>query len=97
MLKVSIFTLSLLVVSTSQAGCLPDAYEIGDIGPGSDRICNMLEAQLPHSDIVIVDRKILSKNDISVTLVVDGKIDSLKYKLSGADWKLARPNIAQRY
>lgn len=94
MLKTIMLPLTLTFTSVSFAACLPDFPEIGDIGPGSKLVCNMLESRFPHSSIAILDRRIRSHNSVSVIVTVNGQPESLKYQLTGADWKLTETALA---
>lgn len=71
----------------AQACCLPDAPEIGDIGPASDIVCRDLEQRYPGSDIEITGRSIESQRDVAVTATLDGEPVSLPYQLTGFVWK----------
>ena len=94
MLRTFMLPLALSVSSISHGACWLDSPEIGDIGPGSQLVCNMLESRFPHSDIAILDRTIHSHNSVSVIVAVDGQPESLDYQLTGADWKLIAPTLA---
>lgn len=97
MLRTILFSLTLISTSVTYGACLPDTAEIGDIGPGSQLVCNMLEARYPQSNIAVLDRKIHSQNTVLVIVSVDGQSESLKYNLRGADWMLTEPSFADSY
>ncbi len=88
MLRTILISLSLTVSSASYGACQLDSPEIGDIGPGSELVCNMLESRVPNSDIAILDRKIHSPNTVSVIVMMDGKPETLEYKLKRANLDL---------
>jgi hypothetical protein len=97
MLRATLMTTTLLFASSTYAACEPDALEIGDTGPASQRVCEMLEARFPRSNISIVDREIYSGNSVEVIASVDGQKESLTYQLVGADWALAEPTLASGF
>lgn len=97
MLRTIMFTFAFTATSVTFAACLPDSEEIGDIGPDSQHVCNALEAQHPESEISILSRKILSHKNVSITISVDGKPESLEYRLKGADWRVTEPALAGSY
>lgn len=91
------FALAMSAASTSYAACLPDAAEIGDNGPGSLYICEMLEARYPQLEIEILDRRIVSSDTVAVYLEMGGQAEVLEYNLVGAQWQLAETSIAGSY
>ena len=97
MLRIISLPLALTFSSVSYGACLPDAPEIGDVGPGSELVCDMLESRIPDSNIAILDRKINSPNTVSVIVMLDGQSKTLEYKLKGADWELIEPILAGSY
>ena len=96
MLKSILIPVLLTTTSVSYGACLPDATEIGDIGPASQLVCDMLEVRSPNSDITILDRTIESHNAVSVAVDINGRTELLNYRLTGADWRLAEPALAAR-
>ena len=80
-LKPILWSLPLLVSFPLYATCTPDAPEIGDIGPDSQRVCEQLASQFPQSDIAILDRSIHSPEAVSVMVSLDGRQQSLEYQL----------------
>jgi hypothetical protein len=73
----------------AEACCLPDAPEIGDIGPASSVVCRELEQRYPGADIKVTGRSIASDSDVAVTATIDGEALSLPYHLKGYAWELA--------
>lgn len=82
---------TLLSSSVAHAACLPDSSELGDIGPESQLVCTMLESRSPDSEISILDRRIGSRDKVSVIIEVNGRAGVLNYRLIGADWILTEP------
>jgi hypothetical protein len=72
----------------AQAVCVPDAAEMGDIGPDSDLVCGELERLYPGATLAVEDRTIHSPTEVSVVAAVDGAPMSLHYRLSGYRWRL---------
>ncbi|MCW8903420.1 hypothetical protein, partial [Sedimenticola sp.] len=66
MLRINPFLMTLLLASASYGACQQDAAEIGDIGPESQQVCQMLEGRFPESSSVIIDRQIHSGSNISI-------------------------------
>ena len=97
MLKVISISLALTFSSVSYGTCLPDSPEIGDIGPSSELVCDLLESQVPDTNVAIIDRKIHSSNSVSVMALLDGQSRTLEYKLKGADWELIEATLAGSY
>lgn len=97
MLRTTLLSLSLTISMVSYGACQLDSPELGDIGPGSELVCSMLESQFPDSDIEILDRKIHSSNTVSVIVMIHGKPETLKYTLKKADWKLTEPALTDSY
>ncbi|MGB5831592.1 MAG: hypothetical protein WBG92_06320 [Thiohalocapsa sp.] len=73
----------------AQAACLTDAPEIGDIGPGSDLVCDQLQNQFPGAALAVESRVIHSPTDVSVLASVDGTPMRLRYNLAGYVWHLS--------
>lgn len=94
MTKRMLISLTFLFATSAQAECLHDSWEIGDTGPGSSRVCETLKVKFPTSNLAVVNRKILSADEVSVVVTVDGELQTLDYRLSGADWVLEQPEIA---
>jgi hypothetical protein len=81
--------LSLLPAAVgAQASCLTDAPEIGDIGPGSDLVCDQLRDQFPGAALAIENRVIHSPTGVSVLASVNGAPIELRYDLTGYVWHL---------
>ena len=97
MLKIISLPLALAFSSVSYGACMPDSPEMGDIGPSSELVCDLLESQIPRTNIAIIDRKIHSPNSVSVIVLRDGQSRSLQYKLKGADWELIEATLAGSY
>ncbi len=72
----------------ASATCVTDSPEMGDIGPSSELICNLLERQFPESALAVRGRSIHSPTEVSVVTSVDGRPVSLRYELSGYTWRL---------
>ena len=84
-----IFSMAMSIAATGvQANCLADNPEIGDIGPGSERVCIYLEERFPLAELTVTGRYIHSPNQVSVVATVDGKPVTFDYELIGADWKI---------
>lgn len=88
--------LVLIFAGPAAADCVPDSEEIGDIGPGSSRICEMLESRFPGADSRIGDREIHSAESVTVVVSLDGRMRYLDYRLIGPDWVLKTPQVADR-
>ncbi|MCW8908558.1 MAG: hypothetical protein OQL28_15040 [Sedimenticola sp.] len=89
MLKVLMIPLTLLLSSSVHAGCQMDPPELGDIGPDSGLVCEMLEHQHPYSaQIRVLDRALYSRNRVRVMVALDNHPASLLYDLVGANWRL---------
>lgn len=97
MIKTILFTLTLAVIPGAHAACLQDSPEIGDIGPSSQLVCDLLEARFTQSDIAILDRKMHSRDTVAVIVAMNGQLQSLEYNLHGADWKLTEPHFVNSY
>lgn len=83
--------LSLLLAAVgAQAACLTDAPEIGDIGPGSDLVCDQLRDQFPGAALAIENRVIHSPTGVSVLASVNGAPIELRYDLTGYVWQLTK-------
>jgi hypothetical protein len=72
----------------AQAACLPDAPELGDIGPDSVRVCSMLEQRFPGTLLTVDDRSIHSSTTVTVSASVNGNPVRLDYRLIGFEWVL---------
>ena len=83
-------------VSITEARCVVDATEVGDIGPDSERVCHMLLQRMPAAEIEILTREIKSRNAVSLTIEVDGQLRTLDYRLAGMDWVLSETDFASR-
>ena len=80
---------SILPVSVAaSAACMPDAPEIGDVGPSSELVCEELLRRFPDATLAVEDRSIHSPTDISVAGSVDGRPVILRYSLNGYSWQL---------
>jgi hypothetical protein len=97
MLKTMLLPLTLTASSLSYAACLPDSPEIGDSGPSSEMVCEMLETKHPGNQFEIIDRVIRAQDSVKVIVMVGDKPASMEYKLVGADWKLTQPNFLNPY
>ncbi|MCP3852888.1 MAG: hypothetical protein GY694_22070 [Gammaproteobacteria bacterium] len=97
MLRIISISLALTFSSVSYGACISDSPEIGDIGPRSELVCDLLEPRVPNSKITILDRKIHSSNSVSVIVLLDGQSRTLEYKLKGADWELIETTLAGSY
>ena len=87
MFKKILLPITLIFAPQAHSACQPDAAQIGDIGPSSQIVCQLLESQFPQSESSIVDRKIITENAISINVVIDGKAQLLSFNLKGANWK----------
>jgi len=94
MLRTILLPVTLSLSSISYGSCQLDSPEIGDAGPDSQRVCDMLESRSESSDITILDRKVHSARSVSVIIELDDQLRTLEYELSGADWKVAEPALA---
>lgn len=94
MKTILVTALTMGVASVSHAACLPDASEIGDAGPGSELVCDMLEAKFPQLEIAIVDRKIHSGSDVTLELVIGNRPETIDFELVGARWQPVETTIA---
>lgn len=87
--KAIMVLVALLLSSAVYGGCQIDSPELGDIGPDSRLVCDMLEHQHPYSrDIKVLDRELHSRNRVRVLIAVDNRQASLLYHLVGANWRL---------
>jgi len=81
--------LSMLPVAVSaRATCMPDAPEIGDIGPSSEVVCRQLESHFAGAKLAVQGRAIHSPTDVSVLTSVDGTPVRMGYELTGYTWRL---------
>jgi hypothetical protein len=89
-----LFLLILALAANVQADCVPDREEIGDTGPASSRVCEMLDKRFPEADFKILDREIHSGKSVSLIVLSGSETLSLDYRLVGADWVLEKPRVA---
>lgn len=75
----------------AHAACLPDAPEIGDIGPNSSGVCRALEKRFPGVLLTVDDRSVHSPTAVTVSASVDGNPVRLDYRLIGFEWVLDTP------
>ena len=59
--------------------------------PGSELVGNEQEHQSPGAVLAIEGRSIHSPTEVSVAATVDGRHMGLRYRLTGADWRLIDP------
>lgn len=90
MFKIVLLSLALSLSTVVNGSCLPDPPELGDIGPDSNVVCQLLESWLPESNIAILDRNFPAYDTVSITVEVDGRHETIEYKLERADWKLTK-------
>ena len=72
--------------------CAPDAPELGDIGPSSERVCRALERRFPAENTTVETRTILSPEAVAVLVSDDGEPMVFTYELTGFNWTLATTN-----
>ncbi len=72
----------------AQAICLTDAPEIGDIGPGSELVCEQLQTRFRDTALAVESRIIHSPTEVSVLASVHGAPIRLRYDLVGYLWHL---------
>jgi len=84
--KLALIPCLLLANVESFANCIPDAPEIGDIGPSSELVCRELEQRFPAALTAVEDRTILSPSAVAVQVSVDGESMLLPYELIGFVW-----------
>lgn len=89
MRKTILFAALLSMTGISHAICVTDAPEIGDVGPASEYVCDMLDAWIPQANIAILDRTPLSPDSVSILVSLNGHQKFLKYVLSGPRWVLS--------
>lgn len=92
MYRTTLSLLALIMPSLVNSACPQDSVEIGDIGPDSQQVCDMLKTHFPSSDVVILDRHILSSHAVSV----NDHFKSLRYSLVGPNWKLLSIDVVAR-
>jgi hypothetical protein len=81
--------LALLPIAVgANANCVTDAPEIGDIGPGSELVCNRLTQRFPSAALAVEGRTIHSPAEVRVTASVDGRPIVMDYRLAGFTWVL---------
>jgi len=83
--RMLIFAMLPVALSTN-AACLTDPPEIGDIGPGSGLVCQALTQRFPGATLAVEGRSIHSPTEVRVTASVDGRPILLDYRLTGVDW-----------
>jgi len=77
----------LTVALDTNAACVTDPPEIGDIGPSSELVCNELERRFPGAALAVEGRSIHSPTEVSVAVTVDGEPMTLRYGLSAFAWR----------
>jgi hypothetical protein len=77
----------------AHATCQPDTAELGDIGPGSELVCNWLEQRFPGAALVIADRRIHTGTSVTVVASVDGSPIDIGYRLVGFHWVPDDPGL----
>lgn len=93
--RLFLFALAPLAVG-AEACCVPDAPEIGDIGPASTVVCRDLDRLYPGAAAAVTGRTIKSGSEVAVMVTVDGERLSLPYRLNGFDWQTQTGAIAAR-
>lgn len=88
MIRQTLILAILPVAFGTNAACVTDPPELGDIGPSSELVCARLERQFPGATLAIDGRSIQSPTDVSVVASVDGKPIVLRYALSGFTWSV---------
>lgn len=89
MYKALMIPIALFLSSSVHGGCQADPPELGDIGPDSGNVCEMLEHQHPYSEqIRVVDRELYSRSRVRVMVALDNRPASLLFSLVGANWRL---------
>lgn len=73
----------------AQATCLTDAPEIGDIGPGSELVCDQLGERFTGAELAVEGRSIQSPTQVSVLASVEGTQLRMRYELIGYAWQLS--------
>ena len=91
MFKQALILAMLPFAVSANASCVTVPLEMGDIGPGSELVCNELEHRFPGAVLAIQGRSIHSPTEVSVAATVDGRPMGLRYRLTGADWRLVDP------
>lgn len=89
MIKHTLVLSTLLFAFDTNAGCVIDAPEIGDLGPSSELVCRELERRVPGSILAVEGRNIHSPEKVSVLVLVNGEPVTLRYELVGAAWRTA--------
>jgi len=81
--------LALLPIAVeAHANCMTDAPEIGDIGPGSELVCNRLAQRFPRAALAVEGRTIHSPTEVRATASVNGRPIVMDYRLAGFTWVL---------
>ncbi len=96
MLKQVLMFSTILISSTTFAACVEDTPEIGDIGPSSSYVCEILSGQDPRRETVIHDRTILTPDSVSISLSFNGRPYKLRFVRSGFDWVLMEEAVASQ-
>lgn len=91
MIKQTLILAMLPVAVSANASCVTVPPEMGDIGPGSEQVCNELGHRFPRAVLAIQGRSIHSPTEVSVTATVDGRHMGLRYRLTRADSGLVDP------
>ncbi|MES9957240.1 MAG: hypothetical protein ABW086_09335 [Sedimenticola sp.] len=91
----SLTLMALVLPSLVQGACIQDSVEIGDTGPDSQQVCDLLNAHFPRSDAVIINRDIHASDSVTVKVSLNDRIKLLNYTLSGATWSLMTIGIEE--
>ncbi|MEJ2613025.1 MAG: hypothetical protein P8179_23965 [Candidatus Thiodiazotropha sp.] len=86
MIKYAYFPLVLTLAANAHATCVPDTLEIGDSGPGSFQVCQVLGDHYPDANINILNRTIQAADKVSILVSVNGQMQWIAYQLAGPDW-----------
>ncbi|MCG8426454.1 MAG: hypothetical protein MI754_03750 [Chromatiales bacterium] len=97
MIKKILIPLALVASSATQASCLTDVPEIGDIGPGSDQVCDLLRVTFPAASTAVIDRDVRGNNTVVVKVLVDEQPKFLHYHLIGVEWRLLDLRLADNH
>jgi hypothetical protein len=93
MIRQTLLLAILTAAFDTNAACLTDPPEIGDIGPSSELVCNALERRFPKAASAVEGRAIHSPTAVSVAVTVDGEPMTLRYGLSGYAWRLDETDV----
>ena len=88
MIKSTLALTILPIALTTQATCITDPPEMGDIGPSSELVCVGLERQFPGATLAVVDRSIQSPTQVAIRASVNGRPNAQHYELTGYSWRL---------